>query len=228
MWKLECNYSFEFQKNDSNNNNNNNNNYSNNNNAKKERLKIKDNIIPKSTADPIFSSRIKRTKDVKKKSAAAAIHEERRVHSGPKERTPVFQASDMDDLKKSSSYSDLTTITTTTEEKTTKTSRVFSKEDIDNSKDYYANNVIPLLKQMELNHLHEDVESLKINFDMLYKTLEIGNMLGKDSVLSKNQKTEFLSAAFKCVRNDNPLVKLKLSKLILAVCIIFYLVNFSK
>ena len=124
----------------------------------------------------------------------------------------------MDDLKKSSSYSDLTSITSA-EEKTTKTSRTSSKEDIDNSKDYYTNNVIPLLKQMELNHLHEDAEALKINFDMLYKTLEIGNMLGKNSVLSKTQKTEFLSAAFKCVRNDNPLVKLKLSKLILAVCI---------
>ena len=148
------------------------------------------------------------------------------MHSGPKERTPVFQESDMDDLKKSSSYSDLTTITT--EEQTTKISRDSSKENVNNSKDYYTNNVDSLLKQMELNHLHDDVESLKINFDMLLKTLEIGNMLGKDSVLPKSQKTEFLSAVFKCVRNDNPLVKLKLSKLILAVCIfILNLKSFS-
>lgn len=183
---------------------------------------MKDNMIPQSSV-PSISSRLRRSRDHNKKTAT--LVEERRVHSGPKERTPVFQESDMDDLKKSSSYSDLTSLSTETdnEQNNTKGSKSSSQSELNSSIDYYTENVLPLLKQMELNHLHEDADSLMTNFDMMLKILEIGNMLGKNSVLPKKQKSEFLSAVFKCVRNDNAFVKLKLSKLILAVSVFWFI-----
>ena len=37
----------------------------------------------------------------------------------------------------------------------------------------FKENVEPLLKQMELNHLHQDFDALSINFDVLWKTLDL-------------------------------------------------------
>lgn len=96
--------------------------------------------------------------------------------------------------------------------------RKLSSENSESSADqYYKANIEPLVKQMQLNHLHEDTESLIINFDMLWKTLEIGNMLGKSSILGRNSRTELLQIVYKCINHDSPLLLLKLCKLFLSV-----------
>ncbi|XP_047128988.1 armadillo repeat-containing protein 2 isoform X1 [Hydra vulgaris] len=80
----------------------------------------------------------------------------------------------------------------------------------------FEENITPLLKQMELNHLHEDYGSLLINFDILLKTLQFEDMLGKNK-LEPKQRSEVLSTALKCSEEKNPLVLLKLSKLFIAL-----------
>jgi len=181
-------------------------------NSKCRKIKIKDNIIPKS-AEPSFSKN-RRSRELRKSAAG----DERRVHSGPKERTPVFHGAEYDDLQRSNSYSDLSTIPS--EENVAKKK---SAENTESSADqYYKTNIEPLVKQMQLNHLHEDTASLIVNFDMLWKTLEIGNMFGKSSVLARNCRTELLQVVYKCINHDSPLLLLKLSKLFLSVSINIY------
>ncbi len=82
----------------------------------------------------------------------------------------------------------------------------------------FKENIDPLLKQMELNYLHSDFPALCVNFDMLWKTLEFCNLLGKGSSSgSARKRTIVLRTVFKFVDADSAEVILKLCKLALAV-----------
>ena len=93
---------------------------------------------------------------------------------------------------------------------------------IDRKRLCFEENVRPLLKQMELNHLHEDSDALLTNFDILWKTLEFEDMLGKNKLDTK-QRSEILSSVMKCSNYNIPLILLKLTKLFLAVS--FFKIN---
>ena len=126
-----------------------------------------------------------------------------RIQSGPKERTKLLDGN-LNELKRSSSVDDV--------RQRSQGSNLKKDQDLI----YYEQNILPLLKQMELNALHKDTDALLVNFDVLWKTLEIGNMLGKSKLGSK-RRTYILSTAYKSTANDDPLLLLKLCKLFIAV-----------
>ena len=78
----------------------------------------------------------------------------------------------------------------------------------------FKENVEPLLKQMELNHLHQDFDALSINFDVLWKTLELCGLLTKISGSgAARRRSIVLRTIFKFVDTNNAEVTLKLCKL---------------
>ena len=88
----------------------------------------------------------------------------------------------------------------------------------DNKASIFKDSVEPLLKQMELNYLHSDIEALSINFDVLWKSLEISGLLVKASSSgSARRRTTVLRTIFKFVDVEDPVVILKLCKVALAV-----------
>lgn len=169
---------------------------------------MKSSIIPKSL-EPTFS----KTRNVKHRRIASPKVKEldtRRIHSGPKERTPVLDGS-TDALQRSSSFGDISS------GKDKCKSNSFNETlASDTISLYYEDNIRPLLEQMQLNELHGDINSLLTNFDILWKTLEIGKLLGK-SALGSKRRSELLSLVFKCVKSDNEELQLKLCRLFLAV-----------
>uniref|UniRef100_A0A7M5WK95 Uncharacterized protein n=2 Tax=Clytia hemisphaerica TaxID=252671 RepID=A0A7M5WK95_9CNID len=190
----------------------------NNNNSAKKQMKIKGNIIPKS-AEPSFSRARRSIKSSK-------VVEERRVHSGPKERPPIFRD---DDLKRSNSYSDLTS----TDEKVTETKHS-SNEQID-SDSFYNTNIEPLINQMHLNYEYGDIESLLVNLDFLWRVLEVSNMVGQNAKIAREHRAAILTKLSSYVNNKNALLQLRICKLYLglkvtkrnlsAVCKSFYQVT---
>ena len=92
---------------------------------------------------------------------------------------------------------------------------------IDNKVQAFKDSVEPLLKQMELNYLHSDIEALITNFDVLWKSLEICGLLVKASASGPaRRRTTVLRTIFKFVDVDSPIVVLKLCKIALAVSIL--------
>ena len=90
----------------------------------------------------------------------------------------------------------------------------------DNKASAFKDNVEPLLKQMELNYLHSDIDALSINFDVLWKSLEISGLLVKASSSgSARRRATVLRTIFKFVDVEDPIVILKLCKVALAVSI---------
>lgn len=88
---------------------------------------------------------------------------------------------------------------------------------------YFKENIDPLLRQMELNYLHSDTDALSINFDVLWKNLEISGLLVKASGSgAARRRTTILRTLFKFVDVECPEVILKLCKLVLMVCYPFY------
>ena len=139
------------------------------------------------------------------KSESTPENSHLRIQSGPKERTKLLDEN-LNELKRSSSLGDV--------HQSNQGSNLKKEQDLL----YYEQNILPLLKQMELNALHKDSDALLVNFDVLWKTLEIGNMLGKSKLGSK-RRTYILSTAYKCTASDDPLLLLKLCKLFIAVII---------
>ncbi|XP_065056881.1 armadillo repeat-containing protein 2-like [Rhopilema esculentum] len=91
-----------------------------------------------------------------------------------------------------------------------------SEADTDNQAVFFKENVEPLLKQMELNYLHTDMEALSINFDVLWKSLQLCGMLSKVSGSgAARRRTAVLRTIFKFVEADSAEVILKLCKLAL-------------
>jgi len=89
---------------------------------------------------------------------------------------------------------------------------------IDNKVLAFKDSIEPLLKQMELNYLHSDIEALITNFDVLWKSLEICGLLVKASASGPaRRRTAVLRTIFKFVDVDSPIVILKLCKIALAV-----------
>ena len=88
----------------------------------------------------------------------------------------------------------------------------------DNQAVIFRDNVEPLLKQMELNYLHSDIEALSVNFDVLWRSLEICGLLVKaNSSGSARRRTTVLRTIFKFVDIENSVVILKLCKVALVV-----------
>eukprot|EP00794_Sanderia_malayensis_P021357 gene21357-23433_t len=88
----------------------------------------------------------------------------------------------------------------------------------DNQNQLFKESIEPLLKQMELNYLHADFVSLGVNFDVLWKTLELCNLLGKGTGSSAARKRAVvLRTIFKFVDSDSAEVILKLCKLALSM-----------
>ena len=82
----------------------------------------------------------------------------------------------------------------------------------------FKDNVEPLLRQMELNYLHSDIEALSVNFDVLWKALELCGLLVKASGSgSARRRTTVLRTIFKFVDIESPIVVLKLCKVALKV-----------
>lgn len=125
-----------------------------------------------------------------------------RVNSGPKERTQNLELESL--RQRSNSYGDL---------RDNNDNKIV--DDKEKSK-YFEDYIQPLLRQMELNNLHDDEDSLIVNFDILWKTLEIGNMLGK-SQLSGKKRSELLSSVYKVTSGENGVLLLKLTKLFLTL-----------
>lgn len=171
---------------------------------------IKGTIIPKSLEPNTSKSRRLGRQSKKISSHQVDQQETRRVHSGPKERTPVLDNSTI--LQRSSSFGDIS------ERDKEKTKTIGDGVVSDNISLYFEDNIRPLLKQMQLNELHSDIDSLLTNFDILWKTLEIGKLLGK-SALGSKRRSELLSTVFKCVKSNNEQLQLKLCRLYLAVSI---------
>ena len=167
---------------------------------------LKDSIVPlpAQSSDPTFSKTVKR-RAVHKRLMSP---ENRRVHSGPKERTGVLEETTALH-KRSNSYGDIS-------QHNINNAPINEYVEQDNEIIFFEQNIKPLLTQMELNHLHGDVDSLIINFDILWKTLEIGNMLGKAN-LGSRRRSEILTSVYKCTTDNNVLLWLKLSRLFLAV-----------
>ena len=93
-----------------------------------------------------------------------------------------------------------------------------SEADTDNQAVIFKENVEPLLKQMELNYLHTDMEALSVNFDVLWKSLQLCGMLNKVSGSgAARRRTTVLRTIFKFVEADSAEVILKLCKLALMV-----------
>lgn len=91
----------------------------------------------------------------------------------------------------------------------------------------FKETIEPLLRQMELNHLHSDVEALETNFDVLLKNLEISGLLVKATGSgTARQRSLVLRTLFKFVDVDSPEVILKLCKIALMVRCLLPLVNF--
>ena len=153
-------------------------------------------MLPNSKKQPSIQRRV-----ASPKSESAPT----RIQSGPKERTKLLDEN-LNELKRSNSLNDV--------HQGNQGSNLKKDQDLI----YYEQNILPLLKQMELNALHKDTDALLVNFDMLWKTLEIGNMLGKSKLGSK-RRTYILSTAYKCTASDDSLLLLKLCKLFIAVSI---------
>jgi len=186
---------------------------------------FKESIIPVKSAEPLFSKSRKYPSIQKRPSLLEK--ENRRVQSGPKERSPPKE---QDELVRSNSYDNIDQSIKTTDNNK-------NKSNPDKDIIFYEENLKPLLQQMKLNHLHSDEDSLIINFDILVKTLDIGNLLGKSKLGSK-RRTDILSTVYKCTTGDNPQLMLKLAKLFLlmevsgknldAACKIMYKVSRDK
>ena len=186
---------------------------------------------PKSTKDPIRSRSNKRGSFSKPKSSEnEPVGSVRRVHSGPKERSNVNQNQNSLNMKKSQSMGNLKENNTNVVEEdmnddmtnsspnSRPRSDTTSETDGDAQVIYFKSNVKPLLDQMELNFLHKDFDALGINFDVLWKTLEHVQLLGRgtDSGTARRRNI-VLRTIFQFVDADNPTVQLKLCKLALAV-----------
>lgn len=93
----------------------------------------------------------------------------------------------------------------------------------------FKENVEPLLKQMDLNHLHQDFDALSINFDVLWKTLELCGLLSKISGSgAARRRSIVLRTIFKFVDTNNAEVTLKLCKLAAVVSITYILYSDNK
>ena len=126
-----------------------------------------------------------------------------RVNSGPKERIMHVDCGSIKQRSNSSGDNRAN-------------NKSHQNESTENKHTYFNDHIKPLLRQMELNKLHEDEDALIVNFDVLWKTLEIGNMLGKSKLGSK-KRSELLSTIFKCASSDNVILLLKLTRLFLTL-----------
>lgn len=174
----------------------------NNNNSNNNAPTLKSSIVPKppQSSEPKFSKTNRRPVVQRRITAPGDLleAETRRIHSGPKERMPLTE--DLSSLRRSSSFGDVSNSSNAQEKSVL----------------CFEETVRPLLKQMELNHLHGDMDSLLVNFDVLWRTLKTGNMLGKSKLGSK-RRSELLTSVFKCTSDHNAVLLLKLSRLFIAL-----------
>lgn len=185
----------------------------NNNNSNNNAPTLKSSIVPKppQSSEPKFSKTNRRPVVQRRITAPGDLleAETRRIHSGPKERMPLTE--DLSSLRRSSSFGDVSNSSNAQEKSVL----------------CFEETVRPLLKQMELNHLHGDMDSLLVNFDVLWRTLKTGNMLGKSKLGSK-RRSELLTSVFKCTSDHNAVLLLKLSRLFIAVGFILLYVSYHK
>ena len=191
---------------------------------------MKESVIPTLSSEPKFShSRKSKRLDNEQESS-------RRVHSGPKERTHPSEA---DYMKRSNSSGDITprndpvspthrspnkhdsksrNSTSQSSRSTSQSSSRRGSAGRDKDSIYFEDNIQPLLKQIELNFLHEDMEALVVNLDMLWRYLESGKMLGKQTgSLAARRRSLIMNTLYKLTAAVDSIVLMKMSRLAIAV-----------
>ena len=160
----------------------------------------------------------------KQKLTSKKSIETRRVHSGPTKRTSP-QIEEKETRVKSSpsprkyNAKDINNdLSSTGEIITQPTDNSSSPDESKRIFNVYKEHVRPILKQMDDNFNHEDSKSLCANCLTLSEMLYAENILPEtEPVRSSNVKVQILKSLFSYLRLKDPLVHLRLAKIVLQV-----------